>query len=106
MAQIQLATCQRCHTSFDIKSNTNSSCKFHRAMYVCRPHTEGKAYYGVDVQGWDYKCWECCGKEQPDAGPCAQGKHVSYDESWLKDDDLLNSQPIVKQNQNKKNIQK
>eukprot|EP01084_Bolivina_argentea_P115755 205790_1 len=88
MSFVALSTCQRCNKSFDKNSNTESSCLFHRAMYVCRLHTEGKAYYGVNVDGWDGRFWDCCGKEEPNASPCAQGKHVSYDELWTKDDDL------------------
>ena len=82
-----MATCQRCKKQYDPKLNTDNSCSFHRSLYVCRLHTEGKDYYGVDVKDWDGKFWDCCGAEQPDALPCAQGKHVSYDEEWTKEDD-------------------
>ena len=82
-----LLTCQRCNNSFDKLSNKENSCQFHRSLYVCRLHTEGKDYYGIDVGDWDGKFWDCCGKEQPNAKPCAQGKHVTYDDNWTKDDD-------------------
>ena len=83
-----LYTCQRCGEQFNKSLNNESSCKFHRSIYVCRLHTEGKDYYGVDVGDWDGKFWDCCGEEKEDAKPCAQGRHVTYDEKWIKNDDL------------------
>ena len=96
-----LATCQRCHQQFDTKSNQDNSCKFHRSLYVCRLHTEGKAYYGVEVGDWNGKFWDCCGAENQDAQPCAQGKHVSYDEEWSIDLDRFapDNEDIILQGQ-------
>ena len=95
-----LSTCQRCHQQYNKKLNNDTSCQFHRLTYVCRLHTEGKDYYGVDVGDWDGFCWECCGKQQKNAKPCAQSKHISYDESWTKHDDI--NAKLIKYNHNKK----
>ena len=79
-----MSICKRCKTEYDPKVNSQTSCKFHKCDYVCRLHTEGEDYYGVDVGDWDGKFWDCCGKNDPNAPPCAQGKHVSYDDDWEK----------------------
>lgn len=49
--------CRRCGGPFtsEASAQLKDACRFHRGDYVCRPHTEGKQYYGVDVTGWDFR---------------------------------------------------
>ena len=95
--------CKRCKNEYDSKNNNETSCKFHKCDYVCRLHTEGKDYYGVDVGDWDGKFWDCCGKLDAHAPPCAQGKHVSYDDDWERWKDRFAQSIPINKNQLVKN---
>eukprot|EP01084_Bolivina_argentea_P230437 388718_1 len=58
-------TCQRCNTQYNMHSNTLTSCKFHRCTF------SGKIY-------------NCCAGIGVLSPPCAQHKHITYDEKWIK----------------------
>eukprot|EP01083_Nonionella_stella_P037861 103159_1 len=70
MSTSMMRTCQRCHTQFDITSNTNISCEFHRSSHGS-------------------KLWGCCGRTLYGSKACAMGKHVTYDDKWNKFDDFF-----------------
>ncbi|XXG77926.1 hypothetical protein AAC387_Pa08g1977 [Persea americana] len=74
--------CKRCKGTFDVSSNTPSSCRFHPSFFVSRRHDDQKRYYelGPDEPPYAAKFYDCCGAEDPDAPGCTTDYHASYDD--------------------------
>ncbi|KAK1285938.1 hypothetical protein QJS10_CPB20g01262 [Acorus calamus] len=75
--------CRRCKCSYDVTSNTPSSCRFHPSFFVSRRHDDQKRYYelGPDDPPYAAKFYDCCGAEDPDAPGCTTDLHISYDDN-------------------------
>jgi hypothetical protein len=89
-------TCKYCKSSYDINTNTITSCKIHKGKYI---GAEASKHSGTRSGGNEKGLlifWDCCDQLSPNAIGCHSYYHISYDDDDNNKSYLINNYNLKK----------